>query len=153
MKSLCVISCGKRKIWDRNPTAGPTKAREVYIGSFAAKCREYAERFHPESWCILSAKYGFLSPEDIIAGPYNVSFNKRQTNPISLQKLASQVGNKRLTGYRRVVVLGGRHYVKMAKILFSSAKIEEPLRDCSGIGFMMKKLDDISGCRQKAANS
>ena len=55
-----------RKIWDKNPKAGPTKAECVYIRPFAKKFREYAMRFHPSSWYILSAKYGFLFPVWVI---------------------------------------------------------------------------------------
>ena len=66
MKTLCIVSCGNRKIWDKNPKAGPTKAECVYIGPFAKKCREYALRFYPSSWYILSAKYGFLFPVWVI---------------------------------------------------------------------------------------
>jgi len=76
MKTLCIVPCGNRKIWDKNPNAGPTKVEHVYIGPFAKKCREYAMRFYPSSWCILSAKYGFLFPNDIVPIPYNVSFNE-----------------------------------------------------------------------------
>ena len=34
MKTLCIVACGKRKIWDKNTNAGPIKAEYVYIGSF-----------------------------------------------------------------------------------------------------------------------
>ena len=56
MKTLCIIPCGSKKIWDKYPDLGPQKARDVYIGPFAKKCREYAETFYGESFCILSAK-------------------------------------------------------------------------------------------------
>jgi hypothetical protein len=57
---LCIASCGKEKIWNKNPHAGPTKAQDVYIGSYAKRCAAYAKEFYPSSWCILSAKHGFL---------------------------------------------------------------------------------------------
>ena len=87
MKTLCIVPCGNRKIWDKNPKAGPTKAECVYIGPFAKKCREYAMRFYPSSWYILSAKYGFLFPDELVTGPYNESFNDRKTNPITTKEL------------------------------------------------------------------
>lgn len=96
MKTLCIVPCGKKKIWEKNPKAGPTKAKNVYIGPFAKKCREYAEKFYPYSWCILSAKYGFLFPNDVVLGPYNVSFNDRKTNPITTKELSAQVIEKDL---------------------------------------------------------
>ena len=109
MKVLCIISCGNRKIWDKNPNAGLTRARDVYIGPFAKKCKEYAEKFYPSSWCILSAKYGFLFPDDIVPGPYNVTFNDKRTNPISVEELSKQVKEKGLDRYEKILVVGGKN--------------------------------------------
>lgn len=141
MKTLCIVPCGNRKIWDKNPKSGPTKAEYVYIGSFAKKCREYAMRFYPSSWCILSAKYGFLFPDELVTGPYNVSFNDRKTNPITTKELFAQVKEKELDNYERIVILGGKNYVEMANEVFSSKEIFSPLSDCKGIGYMMGKLN------------
>ncbi|RLL82849.1 hypothetical protein CN13_05965 [Petrotoga sp. HKA.pet.4.5] len=142
MKTLCVVPCGNKKIWDKNPNAGPTKAKYVYIGPFAKKCREYAMRFYPSSWCILSAKYGFLFPNDIVPGPYNVSFNDRKANPITTKELSAQVKEKELDSYGPIVILGGKNYVEMANKVFSSKEILTPLSNCKGIGYMMGKLND-----------
>jgi hypothetical protein len=142
MKTLCIVPCGNRKIWDKNPNAGPTKAEYVYVGPFAKKCREYATRFYPSSWCILSAKYGFLLPNDIVPGPYNVSFNDRKTNPITIKELSVQVKEKELDNYERIIILGGKNYVEMANEVFLSKEILTPLSGCRGIGYMMGKLND-----------
>jgi len=142
MKTLCVVPCGNKKIWDKNPNAGPTKAKYVYIGPFAKKCREYAMRFYPSSWCILSAKYGFLFPNDIVPGLYNVSFNDRKANPITTKELSAQVKEKELDSYGQIVILGGKNYVEMANRVFSSKEILTPLSNCKGIGYMMGKLND-----------
>lgn len=141
MKTLCIVPCGNRKIWNKKPNAGPTKARNVYIGPFAKKCREYAEKFYPTSWCILSAKYGFLFPEDIIEGTYNVSFNDKSTNPISPNELSNQIMEKGLNSYDRIAVLGGRNYVNIVKVIFHKEEIHTPLADCQEIGYMMGKLN------------
>lgn len=106
MNTLCIIPCGKRKIWNKYRNAGPTLAREVYIGPFAKKCKEYAEQFYPASYCILSAKYGFLFPSDSVPGPYNVSFNDKRTGPIGALELSQQASEKRLLAYENIVVLG-----------------------------------------------
>lgn len=142
MKTLCIVPCGNRKIWEKNPKEGPTKAEYVYIGPFAKKCREYAMRFYPSSWCILSAKYGFLFPDELVTGPYNVSFNDKKTNPITTKELFAQVKEKELDNYERIVILGGKNYVEMANEVFSSKAIFSPLSDCKGIGYMMGKLND-----------
>lgn len=138
---LCIIPCGNRKIWDKTPGAGPTKAKNVYIGPFAKKCKEYAEIFYPSSWCILSAKYGFLFPEDIVPHSYNVSFNDKRTNPISVVDLLDQVRGKRFEGYQKIVVLGGKNYVKIVRHVLSTKDIYSPLGNCKGIGYMMEKLN------------
>lgn len=142
MKTLCIVPCGSRKIWDKNLNAGPTKARQVYIGPFAKKCKEYAEAFYPSSWCILSAKYGFLFPDDIVPGPYNVSFNDKKTKPITMKELHVQVTGKRLDEYDKIMVLGGKNYVEMVAEVFSTKKILTPLSDCKGIGYMLGRLND-----------
>lgn len=143
MKTLCIIPCGSAKIWDKNPQTGATAARDVYIGGFSKKCKEYAEKFYPSSWCILSAKYGFLLPDEIIPEQYNVSFNDKSTNPITLKELAAQAVNKGLITCDNVVVLGGKNYVRFAKKVFSAKEIIAPLSDCRGIGYMMGRLNKL----------
>ena len=82
-----IIPCGKLKIWSKNPLKGPTIAEEAYIGSPFKVNRSYAERFS-DKWLILSAKYGLIAPDFIIAGNYDVTFNDPSTNPISIEELA-----------------------------------------------------------------
>jgi len=142
MNTLCIIPCGKRKIWDKNPDAGPTKAKNVYIGPFAASCRRYAERFYRSTWCIISARHGFLFPEDIVAHPYEVSFLKPKTNPITIEELKMQATERGLGKYQRVVVIAGREYVTRVQRVFSEKEIVAPLMNCSSQGKMMRKLRD-----------
>jgi hypothetical protein len=73
MKTLCVFPSGTKKIWDINPDAGPTPAKDVYIGPFAKKCEEYVGKFFPDSWWILSSKYGFLYPDEIVPEPLSIA--------------------------------------------------------------------------------
>jgi hypothetical protein len=149
MKTLCIIPCGSKKIWDVNPNAGPTKAKEVYIGPFVKKCQQYAKTFYPNSWCILSAKYGFLFPDDMVHGPYNVTFNKKSTNPINNEELKIQTIKKRLNQYGKIVVLGGKNYVDRIMKVFVGKVILTPLKGCKGMGYMMGRMNDaiISGHR------
>jgi len=142
MKTLCIVPCGKRKIWDKKPELGPVKAKEAYIGVFTKKCMEYAEKFYPNSWCILSAKHGFLFPEDIVPGPYDVTFNNPKTNPISIDELKRQAKEKALEKYEVIVVLGGKKYVNIIKEVFSNKEVKSPLSGKGGIGKMMKILKE-----------
>lgn len=141
MKTLCVVPCGIRKIWGKNPHAGSVQARYVYIGPFARKCMEYAEKFYPTSWRILSAKYGFLSPEDTVLSDYNATFNIKETNPITIEELSVQVREKGLDQYGTIVALGGKKYVRMVTLAFNEKKVFAPLSHCKGIGYMMGTLN------------
>lgn len=143
MKSLCIIACGKKKIWDENPETGSVKAENLYTGSFTRKCLEYAKRSGSDSWCILSAKYGFLFPEDIVQGPYNECFHNKGSNPMTLDELSLQIKVKELDNYDKISILGGIYYTNMINILFPKKVIYNPLDSCKGIGYMMKKLNDL----------
>jgi hypothetical protein len=140
--TVCIIPCGSKKIWDKEPQNGPTKAKYVYIGPFTTKCREYAEKFYPKSWCILSAKYGFLFPDDIVPGTYNVSFNNKKSNPITLDELKSSKSTQELDKYDNIVVLGGKNYTKMVNDIFTAKNVYNPLSKYKGIGFMMHELNE-----------
>ncbi len=142
MKTLCIVPCGARKIWADKPEAGPTQAKDVFTGPFARKCRAYAKRFYPGHWVILSAKYGFIRPEEVIPGPYNVSFNDINSNPIKVDALKDQARKKGLQDYERVVILGGRNYVRIAKEVFAGMEVRTPLEGCKGIGYMMQRMNE-----------
>jgi len=150
VKTLCIIPCGNQKIWKKKPNAGPTPARDVYTGSFASKCRQYATTFYPDSYVILSAKYGFLWPDDIIPENYNVTFKKRSSNPISIPELAIIARSKGLLSFDELVVIAGREYVAMVRQVFQGKEIHNPLDGCAGNGIMMNRLDTAikNGCRK-----
>ena len=149
MKNLCIVPCGKRKIWDEKPKEneskpvdlGPVEAKCAYTGPFSTKCREYAEKFYPGEWCILSAKYGFVLPEEMISGPYNVSFNDKKTCPITIDELILQVRQKKLDDIENVVVLGGKRYASIAEKAFPGKSVSNPLANCRGLGYMMQKIN------------
>ena len=119
---LVVVSCGMRKIWDANPSAGPTPARDAYVGAPFKVNREYAEKF-ADRWVILSAKYGFIDPDFIIPENYNVTFKRPETHPISVDDLRRQIIEKGLSKFSKVVVLGGRDYVDITRRAFEGFKV------------------------------
>lgn len=59
---------------------------------------------------ILSAKYGFLDPTDVISGPYETTFKRRSMNPIGMEALRQQVQQMGLDRYGEVIGLGGKEY-------------------------------------------
>ncbi|WP_368073994.1 DUF7662 domain-containing protein [Paenibacillus odorifer] len=132
-KSLCIIPCGAAKIWDNQPSIGPVEAQNVYTGVFAVACQRYAKTFF-DHWVIMSAKYGFLYPEDIIPEDYNVSF-------ILIAQLKEQAESKGFFKYKEITVLGGKHYADRAKAVFNQGQeLFFPLSDCTGIGYMLQRL-------------
>ena len=40
-KTLCIISCGHKKIWNNYPNFGPAKAEEAYTGNYFKCCKRY----------------------------------------------------------------------------------------------------------------
>ncbi len=143
MKTLCIITCGSKKIWDKKPNSGPTKAKEAYIGSFSRKCKEYAEKYYPNDWCILSAKYGFIFPDEIIKEPYDVCFYQKKSNPITPKELSKQSIEKKLDNYDKITVLGGKIYTSKVKKVFPEKEVYNPLSNCGGIGYMMQKMNKL----------
>ena len=119
---LVIVPCGQAKIWDREPTHGPTAARDAYTGGPFRVNRRYAEKFG-ERWVILSAKYGFIYPDFLIPGPYNVTFKKPSTSTVSLAALKEQVRKNRLDKFEVGVVLGGVEYQHVVEETFRSSSV------------------------------
>lgn len=137
---LCIVPCGAAKIWDKQPSFGAVQAQHAYTGVFAAACQRYASMFF-DHWVILSAKHGFLYPEELIPEDYNVSFVKSNSETITTQQLIEQVQAKGLTDYKQITVLGGKHYTNRAKEVFTAdQELSFPLSGCRGIGYMLQKV-------------
>jgi hypothetical protein len=141
MKTICIVPCGKEKIWKKYPEAGPTPAKEVYTGTFANICQKYARKFYGESYLILSAKYGFLFPFDIVPGDYNVTFTKLSTHPITIPELIRIARDKQLFQFECFVIIAGRVYSEIATQVFLEKIIEKPLASCHDMFEMIKLMN------------
>lgn len=144
MKTLVVIPCGKSKAWGRQPKKLrlPVPARFAYHGAPFLVNRRYAETLAAQpgnAWVILSAKYGFLWPEEKIDRPYEVTFNNPETGPISCGELRQQAWDKGLIRFPRVVGLGGPEYRAALEAAFAGTEcvLEFPFAGLS-IGKAMK---------------
>lgn len=122
-QTLIVVPCGRRKVWDTNPDRGETAARDAYAGIMFRRNREYAERFG-DMWVILSAKYGLISPDYLIPGSYDVSFNDRKSNSVTTDGLRQQVVKGGLNNVDRVVALGGKAYRAHVEAAFAGLGVE-----------------------------
>ncbi|ABS22208.1 conserved hypothetical protein [Bacillus cytotoxicus NVH 391-98] len=139
MKRLCIIPCGKKKIWDKYPSQGPTKAKDVYISSFGKACQAYAGMFF-EDWVILSAKHGFLRPNDIVTENYDLAFDSKSDEIVNVEQLKKQMVDKGLLEFDEIVLLAGKKHKKVVTKLYPEDRITYPLAGCKGIGYMLQRL-------------
>jgi hypothetical protein len=115
---LVVVPCGQGKVWDRAPQLGPVAARDAYTGAPFKVNRAFAERFGAR-WVVLSAKYGFVSPDFMIPGPYNVTFKRQSTNPVEVPVLRRQISEQDIDRFDAVIGLGGKEYQEATREAFS----------------------------------
>lgn len=139
MKRLCIIPCGKKKIWDKHSNYGPMEAKDVYISPFGKACQAYATMFF-ENWVILSAKHGFLRPNDIVLENYDLAFDSKSDEVISIEKLQKQMVDKSLLQFDEIVLLAGKKHKKVVTKLYPEEMITYPLEGCKGIGYMLQRL-------------
>jgi len=139
---LVIIGCGKSKVWDKNPSAGQQKASDAYTGPYFGTNKRFAESRGCD-WMILSAKYGFIRPDFVIPGNYNVTFAKPSPHPISVQELKRKVEEQGLSRYDEITVLGGSDYVDRVRESFAHthAKIEAPFAGY-GMGQQMHVINE-----------
>mgnify|MGYP001264362411 FL=1 len=123
VKPLVIISCGQGKVWSKDPGCGPTPAGDAYTGAPFKVNRKYAECF-AESWVILSAKYGFIRPDFIIPEPYETTFLRKSTRPVTTDILRRQVKEMRLDCHPAVVGLGGKKYREAIEAAFADSGAE-----------------------------
>lgn len=119
---LVIVPCGRAKVWDKHSDAGPTAAADAYTGAPFTVNRRYAEQTGGD-WVILSAKYGFLRPSDLVPGPYEVTFKRQATNPIRVAALREQVTQLGLDRYCEVIGLGGKEYRAAIEAAFAGSPV------------------------------
>jgi len=140
--TLCIVTCGSRKKWDNKHTqnAGPTAARNVYTHGLSRAGIRFAEKFFPEDWCIMSAKYGFIFPDEIIPENYNEHFDcttRRKVNIVTHYGLIGLDGlmdqaNGIIERYSKLYLLAGKCYIKVVREVFPDIEIESPLHGIKG---------------------
>ncbi|RXJ97890.1 hypothetical protein CRV07_15505, partial [Halarcobacter ebronensis] len=136
-----IIPCGKKKIWDKHSNYGPMEAKDVYISPFGKACQAYASMFF-ENWVILSAKHGFLRPNDIVLKNYDLAFDSKSDEVISIEKLQKQMVDKSLLQFDEIVLLAGKKHKKVVTKLYPEEMITYPLEGCKGIGYMLQRLKE-----------
>ncbi|WP_324659179.1 DUF6884 domain-containing protein [Bacillus cereus] len=138
---MCIIPCGKKKIWDKHSDYGPMEAKDVYISPFGKACQAYATMFF-ENWVILSAKHGFLRPNDIVLENYDLAFDSKSDEVINIEQLQKQMVDKSLLQFDEIVLLAGKKHKKVVTKLYPEEMITYPLEGCKGIGYMLQRLKE-----------
>lgn len=122
-KTLVIVPCGQKKIWDRHPDCQAIEAKKAYTGPPFKLNRQFAEKFG-DSWVILSAKYGFVEPSFLIDAPYNVTFKRKSSNPVDVEALVKQVKSMKLDRFGRLIGLGGKEYREAISSAFETSMVE-----------------------------
>ncbi|WP_206732692.1 DUF6884 domain-containing protein, partial [Halarcobacter ebronensis] len=117
------------------------EAKDVYISPFGKACQAYASMFF-ENWVILSAKHGFLRPNDIVLKNYDLAFDSKSDEVISIEKLQKQMVDKSLLQFDEIVLLAGKKHKKVVTKLYPEEMITYPLEGCKGIGYMLQRLKE-----------
>lgn len=101
--TVFLVSCVGKKV------SVPVRARDLYVSEWFARAREYIET-SGSPWFILSAKYGLVSPDDVLE-PYEQSLNQMKVDERHAWAARVQAQmEERLPKANRIVILAGRRY-------------------------------------------
>ena len=121
-KTIALVACVSKK------NKRPKVARDLYISDWFKKASAYAEK-NSDKWFILSAKYGLVDLNSIIA-PYDETLNnmpvsKRRTWSLKvMQDLRPQVN----AGDKIVILAGQKYREFLVKPLHSAGcQVEIPM--------------------------
>ena len=151
MKTIAVIPCGSQQIWDKDPTAvnRTIHAKEAYISEYHRLCKHYAIKFS-DRWVILSTKHGYLDPDDVIPGKYNVpDFIKPDS--ITLEKAVHQISQKKLSEYGKVLAIGGMNHVRFISDSFKKYPTIEIVHVLKGKGDIKGQIAWMNQCLNEKA--
>jgi hypothetical protein len=131
--TLIIVPCGSQKIWDRNPRFGMIPAKDAYTSVLFKVHREYAETFGT-AWLILSARYGFTHPDQLIEN-YDFKFDHSDLEPKNWWRLRAMIRQAHtFAPYQKVVLLGGKLYREITRRVLLGIvlphRIAEPFANC-----------------------
>lgn len=140
--TLIIVSCGKKKAWQKNSCAKPIMAKDAYKSGYFKLCKRYAELFG-DRWVILSAKYGFIAPESLISTDYDISFKRKSLRCISVEKLGKQAKDLSFQAFGAIISLCSREYSRVIKDVLEpmGLKIYSPWEGLR-IGYRQKKIKE-----------
>lgn len=116
-----------------------TRAKDLYISPFFKKNYAYARSLNPDKIFILSAKYGLVEKDEVIA-PYDLTLNTMNKKERSLwaERVVEQLKGKVSFKKDEAIFLAGEKYREDLFPLFTKASA--PLQGL-GIGRQLQWLD------------
>jgi hypothetical protein len=139
---LGIIPCSKEKIWDIEPHRRAVPAHQAYRSAFHHYARAYAQRYC-STHIIFSAKYGFMEPNFLIEGPYDITFSRPDDAYISTEELIEQAQNYRTV--TSIIILCPHAYAQKITLAFeeTTIKLIFPLQKKGGFGAMHTFLKNL----------
>jgi len=137
-KTLIIVPCGKKKIWDETPAIGRTPAKYAYAGNYFKLCVQYAERFS-NKWLIFSGKYGLIEPDQKV----DYYDKKVKASDDLRSKIRGQLEPYISTGYALIVSLCGKDYSEILRDVVEPTEIKlyTPLEGLR-IGIRQKQIKE-----------
>lgn len=103
IKSVYLVSCVSKKLQRR------ARARDLYTSTWFVKARAYVE-MTGSPWFILSAKYGLVSPDQVLS-PYELTLNSMSmTHRCAWAERVKCQMDKSLPPTEHIVILAGSRY-------------------------------------------
>ncbi|MFC4604506.1 DUF6884 domain-containing protein [Rhodococcus kronopolitis] len=135
-RPLVIVRCGAPKA----PTAMP--AGQLYTGTYSRLALQAATTLtgdDPAAIRIISARWGLLSLDRVVE-PYDLRLG--QPRSITAAKVRAQASKQRLLDRPNVIVLAGRAYSELVKLVWPRALT--PLVGTRGIGDQQNRLARIA---------
>jgi cytoplasmic iron level regulating protein YaaA (DUF328/UPF0246 family) len=128
LNKIVIITCGKSKSLDSK-----CSAKNAYNGrSFQLK-KKYAELSN-NPWFILSAKYGFIQPDDIIEPNYDKTIKTKKEIRTLANLIASQIPNYlEFAIADEIIFLGPESYEESIKKAFSNIRLLNIIHPTHGL--------------------
>ena len=131
---VCIISCGKAKIWD-NPGKKKPKAfvyaKDAYTGPLFTSAKNYAEQRHRGPWYILSDKYGLILPGEEIEN-YDVSPEEIKDDPEFFEAVHHRArSDPDLSRAKKIVLIAGKIHQDIIERIFPGVEIYNPVQGLS----------------------
>ena len=86
-----------------------------------------------------------LKPNDIVLENYDLAFDSKSDEIISMEQLKQQMIEKDLLQFDEIVLLAGKKHKKVVTQLYPEEIITYPLAGCKGIGYMLQRLKGAVG--------